>query len=1500
MRKSYALLIGILGLLVFTTCKQFRDDIDGYLSYWASEALIKSATIETASQNDQSGIASVASDKDAEITLRLHNPHGFQLVMPSATETRKIVDFAHLTDIQTVVGTDYEMRQSTPDTLQLIYKADFLKKAEWGEKDISANIALYAADGRPFQQTYTMKIKANTPPPRITHYSIAKTVGTPAYYALCFIVPEMDKKVPGGLLHKDIARIDINGSGSALSLNADQTAFVKPEGGAFADYADVTKLTEPDADDVPVNTASEWVLYYKTDVEVKDGSAKKDYTVRLADAKGLVAPVLKASTKPNKAEPATLRITLGEKIDALSGDGSSETNAIVVKARTGDPEAQLEIKTPTHAALVYATLTEIASGSTSQYEGNPILVPLSINGANEKTFKLAYYTGGDGFKPAAIKTLYYKVGKTHTVTFNANGGAYTGGATATTRTALHGQKIPEPTAAEQPNNTGKTFASWCTDAAGTTAWNFATDTVTHDITLYAKWSDGTGTAYTVEHYKQKLDGTYPATATETDSGLTGTTGASLSVGNGITLKDYPGFEYDRLEPASPTIAADGSTVVKVYYKQNVVTITLKVDGGTGGSLKGEYNGTSETASGNTPKNLTVPRGSTVSFTATPATGYAVHSWTGLTASPSTSTTATLAVTADTAVTVKFYQNTLDADDHPATQWLKLKELIAAAPDGGTLKIKGSITATNSGTNYGELIINKDLSIEGIGTNPTLDANKTTGSKPAHRIFKVASGKTLTLKNLTLKGGRVEAFGEPGGGAIDAEGTLTMTDCTVTDNRTEYGNGGGIYAAGALTMTSCTVSNNTVNDADSLGGGGIYAGSTLTMTNCTIKNNEATSSSGGGIYARSTLTMTNCTVAENTSKSSSSGAGSGGGIYAAGTLTMTGGAVTGNEAQSNGNGGGIYIGGAGSFTMTSGTVNNNKTEYGDGGGIYINTTGNLTMTDCTLTGNEAVNNKTGGGVYLKDGTFTMKGSSCVTPSPDNAKGKNDVYLANGKMITIDGELNPAGGIAARITVGFTQYLSTTQVLDGSKVNTEYTKFTVTPKDLSGGITQQWNIKNNGFLQRPPVTINGSEGGAWKKLKAAVQAAEDGDIISISGTITATNTGSGSNANFGNIDITKNITIEKADGAPPAVLNANRGSLGSNAHPIFRVSDGKTLKLKNLTLKGGKGISGTFGGAINVTGGGSKTELEDCVIEDCEADKGGAIGCGSGTTVTLTNTTIQNCKTTGTNGTGGAIYTEGGTVTMTSGTLTGNTAKSGGGVYVNGTFTMKGASCITPSTGTEANEQGKNDVYLDSGKMITIDGELNPAGGIAARITVPNTKYAPTTQVLRAGSGVTLANERTKFNVTPKSGTPPEYWGINDTGNLTQDKAAILNTISKEQIQAAESSMNNTTITDRKTNLLNKLILYKTNLNNYGIMHVTEVNNTSEGGRGHITFNYKTFNSDGSIKKSEVNKKVDGTFKFDLDEASNSNTNKDFWLENINTTDAGKCFKPENGAKFYVLP
>ena len=207
---------------------------------------------------------------------------------------------------------------------------------------------------------------------------------------------------------------------------------------------------------------------------------------------------------------------------------------------------------------------------------------------------------------------------------------------------------------------------------------------------------------------------------------------------------------------------------------------------------------------------------------------------------------------------------------------------------------------------------------------------------------------------------------------------------------------------------------------------------------------------------------------------------------------------------------------------------------------------------------------------------------------------------------------------------------------------------------------------------------------------------------------------------------------------------------------------------------------------------------------------------------------------------------------------------------------------------------NDIYLPNSRVVTITGALsnNPV----ARITPEN--YNASTQVL---TGSEVASEHGKFTVTPKSGTPPEYWGISNSGNLTRDNASIFNTISKDQIQAADSSMSNAIISNRKANLEGKLILYKTTDNNYGIMHVTEVDNTSEGGTGHIEFDYKTFNSDGSIKKSENYKKLEGQSLFNLDDESTGYvTEIDFILRNIDNTDAGKHFEPQNSAKFYVLP
>ena len=320
---------------------------------------------------------------------------------------------------------------------------------------------------------------------------------------------------------------------------------------------------------------------------------------------------------------------------------------------------------------------------------------------------------------------------------------------------------------------------------------------------------------------------------------------------------------------------------------------------------------------------------------------------------------------------------------------------------------------------------------------------------------------------------------------------------------------------------------------------------------------------------------------------------------------------------------------------------------------------LNLEDIKLEGGNA---STGGAVYVEaGGILKLTGKTVITPSTGadiNTKGKNDVYLADGAKIKLDNALQSPEPIVARITPS---YIDGSTVLTGSSASSEYTKFSVTQTD-DGFL---WKIKSDGTLQAIPTTINGGSG-AWKRLKDAVQNLPEGSTITVNGEINAT-AGSGSNANNGVINIKKNLTIQSKTGADSDILNANRDNLGTNAHPVFRVSDGKTLTLKNLTLKGGKGISGTFGGAVNVTGGLSKAELTDCIIEDCQADKGGAIGCGSGTTVKLTNTTIKKCKASGSGSAsgGGAIYAEGATVEITSCTLTNNEAATyGGGIYVTG--------------------------------------------------------------------------------------------------------------------------------------------------------------------------------------------------------------------------------------------
>ncbi|MDR1175959.1 MAG: InlB B-repeat-containing protein, partial [Treponema sp.] len=74
----------------------------------------------------------------------------------------------------------------------------------------------------------------------------------------------------------------------------------------------------------------------------------------------------------------------------------------------------------------------------------------------------------------------------YTVTFDTNGGS----AAPEAQTVVEGSKATEPAA---PTKAGYIFGGWFREMEMVNQWNFATDTVTADITLYAKWSTVTYT-----------------------------------------------------------------------------------------------------------------------------------------------------------------------------------------------------------------------------------------------------------------------------------------------------------------------------------------------------------------------------------------------------------------------------------------------------------------------------------------------------------------------------------------------------------------------------------------------------------------------------------------------------------------------------------------------------------------------------------------------------------------------------------------------------------------------------------------------------------------------------------------------------------------------------------------------------------------------------------------------------------------------------------------------
>lgn len=106
------------------------------------------------------------------------------------------------------------------------------------------------------------------------------------------------------------------------------------------------------------------------------------------------------------------------------------------------------------------------------------------------------------------------------------------------------------------------------------------ETVVHVDTSEAKTYTVTYQAaevdFTVKHYQQNVSNDeYTLADTETKKGYT-----ESAVGAGLAKTDYTGF-YSLLYDTTTTIAADGSTVVEVYYDRYYYLMNFNLDGGYG-------------------------------------------------------------------------------------------------------------------------------------------------------------------------------------------------------------------------------------------------------------------------------------------------------------------------------------------------------------------------------------------------------------------------------------------------------------------------------------------------------------------------------------------------------------------------------------------------------------------------------------------------------------------------------------------------------------------------------------------------------------------------------------------------------------------------------------------------------------------------------------------------------------------------------------------------------
>ena len=609
-------------------------------------------------------------------------------------------------------------------------------------------------------------------------------------------------------------------------------------------------------------------------------------------------------------------------------------------------------------------------------------------------------------------------------------------------------------------------------------------------------------------------------------------------------------------------------------------------------------------------------------------------------------------------------------------------------------------------------------------------------KDGCKLYLCLNGKSITK---TTSGSVIE---------VASRATLSLCDCK------DVGKDGG-EDGGKLTHSAST-------SGKAGHGVNLGASATFNMYGGSIADNKA--GTGGGVELdrgnnNSKFNMYGGSITNNVANN---GDGGGGVHILAGTFTMYGGSITGNKANTNYGGGGVYLGNTvGKFVMKGGSITDNTAKNGGGVYVHVEANGFTVSGNVTISGNKNTTMEDENVYLASDKTIEVAGAldknaKIGVTTESTIADKNYLAIAEGNQ-SYDSKYTLKADDLNAFTSDNNTYGK--QLLGNSVVFTKGELHTHTVCGKTDCKEHPDSVIWKGVSSLDEITGKG-----YYYLTQNVELTDQswtvpaGDVVlclngySITGPATQTV-----------ITVNSRVTFTLTDCNS---RNTGNGTVTHNENDKGRgvYVNGGTFKMYGGSITGNKvtdnnsyggGVyvsSGTFdmeGGTIGGTGGAANTAVNGggvCVSNrgqftmsgsasitgNTATNDGGGVAVMNGGQFDMSGSAVisgNKANNATTNGRGGGVYVYGeetigstvykGTFNMYGGSITGNTAKKGGGVYVGqkGTFTMESGT-IGGRTGNTATEGGG--VCVSGGTFTMNNGSItgNKASRCGGGVCVGN--------------------------------------------------------------------------------------------------------------------------------------------------------------------------------------